>query len=148
MGEVLIDTNIFVYAYDAFDSIKQARAVETTDTLIRSGRGRISTQVLGEFVSASTRSRRQILTLQRALAEVTIMASAFHVFDVTPLIVFEAIRGVREHQLSFFDAQLWATARLNQVETIFSEDFQHGRRIEGVRFLSPLLPEFDLAAWE
>ncbi len=33
---------------------------------------------------------------------------------------------------SYFDAQIWATARLNQVPTIFTEDFTNGRRLEGV----------------
>jgi predicted nucleic acid-binding protein len=63
------------------------------------------------------------------------------------LVVLEAARGVRDHQLSYFDAQIWATARLNQVPTIFTEDFEHQRRLEGVQFLNPLLPEFALARW-
>jgi hypothetical protein len=28
--------------------------------------------------------------------------------------------------------------------TVFSEDFSHGRLIEGVRFLNPFAPTFDL----
>ena len=43
--------------------------------------------------------------------------------------------------------QIWATARLNQVPTIFTEDFTNGRRVEGVQFLNPLLPAFDLTRW-
>lgn len=68
-------------------------------------------------------------------------------FDLTPLIVLEAARGVRDHGLSYFDAQLWATARLNQVPLLLSEDFQDGCLLEGVRFLNPLVAGFDLAAW-
>jgi len=30
-----------------------------------------------------------------------------------------------------------ATAKLNQIPRVLSEDFQHGRRIEGVEFLNP-----------
>ena len=68
-------------------------------------------------------------------------------FDLTPLIVLEAARGVRDYSLSYFDAQLWATARLNQVPLLLSEDFQDGRLLEGVRFLNPLTAEFNLRAW-
>jgi predicted nucleic acid-binding protein len=49
--------------------------------------------------------------------------------------------------MSYYDAQIWATARLNQIPTIFTEDFEHARRVEGVQFLNPLLPTFDLAPW-
>jgi len=57
----------------------------------------------------------------------------------------EAGRGVRQHHLSYFDAQIWATARLNGIPTIFTEDFENGRRVEGVRFVNPLLPDFNIA---
>ena len=48
--------------------------------------------------------------------------------------------------MSYWDAQLWATARLNQVDLVLSEDFQDGRVLHGVRFVNPFAPSFDLAA--
>ena len=76
-----------------------------------------------------------------------LLADALHVFDVTRLIVLEALRGVRQHRLSCYDAQVWATARLNQVPTIFTEDFQDGQRLDGVTFVNPLVAGFDPARW-
>jgi len=141
MDQVLIDTNILVYGYDSIESMKQPRSLEVIKTMRESGRGRLSTQVLGEFVNASARDRRRLLTIERALVEAKLFADTFPVLDVTRAIVIAAIRGAREYQLSYFDAQLWATAKLNQVDTIYSEDFQHGRSIEGVRFINPLLDD-------
>ena len=147
MDEVLIDTNILIYAHQPSETVKYDRAVRAIETLITSGLGRLSAQVLGEFLSATTRGRRPILAIGDALRQATLLADAFPVFDQTHLIVLEAGRGVRDHQLSYFDAQIWATARLNQVPTIFTEDFTNARRLEGVQFLNPLLPTFDLARW-
>ncbi len=48
-----------------------------------------------------------------------------------------AMRGVREHGLSFWDALLWATVRRVGVDLLISEDFQDRRTIEGVRILNP-----------
>ncbi|MBI4635006.1 MAG: hypothetical protein HY727_01525 [Candidatus Rokubacteria bacterium] len=48
--------------------------------------------------------------------------------------------------MSYWDAQLWATARLNQVSTILTEDSTHGRVLEGIQYLNPFAPAFDLAA--
>ncbi len=59
------------------------------------------------------------------------------------MIVLEAARGVRDYQFSFWDAQIWATARLNQIPTIYSEDFNVNSAIEGVRFLNPLSDGLD-----
>ncbi len=147
MDEVLIDTNVLVYAHQPAEKGKYTRAVEVIEALVDSRQGRLSAQVLGEFMSATTRGRRPILTTDEARAQVTLLADAMPVLDVTRLIVLEATRGVSEHQLSYYDAQIWATARLNQVSTIFTEDFQEGRRLEGVRFLNPLSAGFDLEPW-
>ena len=63
------------------------------------------------------------------------------------MVVLEAGRGVRDHHLSYYDAQIWAAARLNQVPLVFSEDFQDGRVLEGVRFVNPFTPGFVLESW-
>jgi len=39
-----------------------------------------------------------------------------------------------------------AGAQLNQVPRILSEDFVHGRVLEGVQFLDPFASSFELAA--
>jgi len=54
---------------------------------------------------------------------------------------------VRDHHLSYYDAQIWATARLNQVSVVFSEDFQGRQILEGVQFINPFAPEFKLSEW-
>ena len=147
MGEVLIDTNVLVYAHQPAEAVKYAQAVRAVVALTDTGLGRLSAQVLGEFVSATTRGKRPILAMDEALAQVALLADAVPVLDVTRLIVLEATRGVRQHRLSYYDAQIWATARLNQVPTIFTEDFEDGRRLEGVQFVNPLVSGFDLERW-
>ena len=147
MGEVLIDTNILVYAHQPSEGNKHAQAVDAVEALAEARQACLSAQVLGEFVSATTRGRRPILTIAEALNQMALLADAFPVFDVTRLIALEAARCVRHHHLSYYDAQIWATAKLNQVPTVFSEDFQDGQRLEGVRFVNPLVAGFELNAW-
>ena len=54
-----------------------------------------------------------------------------------PAVVLEATRGVRAHQLAWWDALIWAAARLHEVGIVLSEDFAHDRVIEGVHFMDP-----------
>ncbi|MFW9257275.1 twitching motility protein PilT [Nostoc sp. KVJ20] len=138
-GRVLLDTNILVYIYDPLDIVKQERAIAITDQLIRSGKAVISTQVLGEFFMATTRTRRLLLTPAEALVRMRNYLAACHVVDITRLISLEAIRGVETHYFGFWDAQIWATARLNQIEEVYTEDFASGATVEGVRFTNPFI---------
>ncbi|MGE5572773.1 MAG: PIN domain-containing protein [Bacteroidota bacterium] len=144
---ILVDTNVLVYAYDRSEAPKQQRAVEVLDLLIASGKGVISTQVLSEFFNAVTRKIRMPLTIEDAMASVENHTRAWRVLDVTTFIILEAIRGVRDHQLAFWDAQIWATARLNQVPVVLSEDFASGRTLDGVLFVNPFADSFEPAAW-
>lgn len=77
----------------------------------------------------------------------TLFTRLWPIFDLTPMIVMEAGRGVRDHKLSYYDAQVWATARLNQVPIVFSEDFRDGSILEGVHFINPFSPKFLLEKW-
>jgi len=147
MAAVLVDTNVLVYAYDRGEAPKQARAIEVLAMLQVTGVGRLSTQALAEFFCAVTRGPVSRLTIAQAVEQTHWLSRSFRVLDVTPMIVLEALRGVLTRQLGYWDAQIWATARLHQVPIIFSEDFQTGRVLEGVRFVNPFASDFDIAEW-
>lgn len=59
-------------------------------------------------------------------------------------VVAEAVRGVVQHGLPYFDAQIWAAARVHRILVVLSEDFQDGRTIEGVSFRDPFARQFRL----
>lgn len=147
MPSILIDTNLLVYLYDPNSPEKQKRAELVLDHLQRLGTGCLSAQNLAEFVSAATRKLDPPLTPAQAYEQVSLLAETWQVFNLTPMIVLEAARGARDHGLAYYDAQVWAAARLNQVTTIFSEDFSVGQTLEGVRFANPFAPGFRLQDW-
>ena len=147
MAPILIDTNLLIYLFDQNQSDRQNQAIDVLDRLEVLGLGRISVQNLAEFFSVSTRKLSPPLSPAEALKQVNLFARTWPVFDLTPLIVLEAGRGVRDYQMSYYDAQIWATARLNQIATIFSENFNVGAALEGVQFINPFSPEFVLDHW-
>lgn len=147
MPAVLVDTNVLVYAYDRGEHAKQARAIAVLTHLNTLGIGRLSVQALGEFFRAVTRGARPILSVPEAARQVDHLARGWPVVDLTPLIVLEAVRGAREHRLSYWDAQMWATARLNQIPVLFSEDFGGRTVLGGVRFVNPFATGFAVGAW-
>jgi predicted nucleic acid-binding protein len=147
MTAILVDTNVLVYAYDIGEPGKQALAMDLLEQLKISGQACLSAQCLGEFFSALTRGPAPRLASADAAAQTELLANSFPVLNLTPLIVLEAIRGARAHQLSYYDAQIWAAARMNQMAFIFSEDFQDGLSLDGVKFVNPVSNRFKLEEW-
>jgi predicted nucleic acid-binding protein len=147
MAAILIDTNILVYAHDRTEPAKQARAIRVLEHLQLGGTGRLSAQVLAEFFRATTRGAAAMLAPAEAGDQVDRFARTWPVLPITGPIVLEATRGVREHQLAYWDAQVWATAHLNQISVIFGEDFNAGAALEGVRFVNPFAADFVLEDW-
>lgn len=136
-GKALIDTNVLVYAYDHSDPAKQKTAFTLLDNLVNSGSGLISGQILSEFFVTVTRKIPNPLTFEQAESRVVNFCQIWPVLQITEMIVLEAIRGVRAHRFSYWDALIWSTARLNQIGLVFSEDFTHEQSVEGVRFINP-----------
>ena len=145
MAASLIDTNVLVTAYDGSEPEKQRRALAVLDELARTGDGRLSAQVFSEFFVTVTRKIATPLTIAQAEQSLAHYGQIWPVLPVTSQVVFEAVRGVRAYQFSFWDAQIWAAARLHRIPVVLSEDFNPGAVIEGVRFVDPFGDDFELA---
>jgi len=146
MAIALLDTNVLVYIVDPEDPKKQSRAEEVMNALRANQNGRLSVQNLAEFFYTTTRKLKPPLSPRQAMEQIDRFQTLWPVFSLTPLIVTEAARAVRDYQLAYYDAQIWATARLNGVAIVLSEDFQSGRTLEGVQFVNPFADDFQLAA--
>lgn len=143
---VLIDTNVLVYAYDTDETLKCAAARQTLDRVARSGCGSVSAQVLGELYTVLVRRFSHRMPREMASEHVRDWNRTLMTYDTSAAVVLEALRGVARHKMPYFDAQIWAVARLNRIPLVLSEDFTHGRVVEGVRFADPFSPGFDLDA--
>jgi predicted nucleic acid-binding protein len=145
MSSILLDTNVLVYAFDVRQSSLQEQAKAIILKAEETATGCLSVQCLGEFFRVVTMKMQ--LPANEMFKQVEYWQSAFPVFSLTPQIVLEAARGVRDYHLSYYDAQIWASARLNQIPVIFSEDFQDRQTLEGVRFINPFADAFVIEEW-
>jgi predicted nucleic acid-binding protein len=111
------------------------------------GNGRLTSQALGEFLRATTKPPAPMLTQGQAQQQIDNLIASWTVLDTSAMVVQEAVRGVLTYHLSYYDAQVWAAARLNQVGVVFSEELAEGSSLEGVRFVNPFSDGFVLEAW-
>ncbi len=148
-AKYLLDTNVLVYCFDGSEPQKQARALDVVARVGRPGpagpSAAIPAQALAEFARVTTGRLKPPLLPDEVYGQVELYERAFPVVPLTPAIVLEAVRGLRDHGFSYYDAQIWAAARLNQLPFVLSEDFAAGSTVEGVTFVDPLAPSFDLA---
>ncbi len=147
-ARILIDSNILVYAYDASEPMKQPRAKEVLNLIQQNDIGCLSVQCLSEFFTVAIRKYQPPMAVVEAGNLVQQFVAVWQVFDLTPAVVLEALRATRRYQLHYWDALLWAVAKLNGVVTILTEDFQHNRVIEVVRYINPFHAEFTMQILE
>jgi predicted nucleic acid-binding protein len=145
-GEILLDTNILVYAFDADHPVRREKAERLIGALLEAGMPCVSSQVLGEFFSVVSRRFPAAMDAATAATHVERFAQVFRVYDCGVAVTLEALRGVVRYRMPFYDAQIWAAARLNHVPLILTEDFADGSEIEGVRFANPFAEGFGLSA--
>ena len=139
MAAVLLDTNLLVYAYvtNPSDSrVKKAKEVFERCATIRNAF--VSVQNLAEFSSVCLGEVKPQVPIAEILRALSGIETAFGVVVPSAGTVRTALLAVERHQLSFWDAMIWATAKENGIERVLSEDFSDGRAIEGVRFENPL----------
>ena len=141
----LIDTNVLIYAYDAANPFKRRRAIEVLAALARAGSGALSVQVLSEFYTNITRKPRVPLTSEQARDTSIRLCRSWHVLDLTVRTHLDAIAGVAQHGMSYWDALVWATAKQSGVPNIITEDQTHGRLIESVRYFNPFHLDFKMS---
>ena len=127
-----VDTNILIYAFTSDDPRS-----ERAEGILAAG-GTISVQVLNEFVNVSRRKQRRdwseiakILDVLKALLD-----------PARPLTmeIQEAAIGIAcDRGFHFYDSLIVSAALHAGCLILYSEDFQHGQRFEGLTIQNPFL---------
>lgn len=120
-AKYFIDTNVLLYLLSG-ETEKANRA----EAVIQTG-GTISVQVLNEFASVASRK------LKMAMPEIReILDSLRTICPVVPLTEATHATGLElaeQHSLSIYDAMIVSAAMFAGCTVLWSEDMQHGYRI-------------------
>lgn len=129
-ADVFLDTNVLVYAFSAGDR-RSERAID----LLSQG-GIVSVQVLGEFVHVGRLHRDWAEIREQLTALRQLLSDPVPVTDETHRMALDI---AEETGYGFYDSQIIAAALTANCKTLYSEDLQHGRRIEGLTITNPFL---------
>ncbi len=132
-----LDTNIFVYSFDNNAPEKQRIALQLIEMALQTERSMISSQVVQEFLSLAGRKFARPLSFKAQRAYLTTV--------LRPLCQHYPSEGFYERALdiaekagpSLYDALILTAAIECNCVYLFSEDMQHGRKIQGLTIVNP-----------
>lgn len=129
MAKPFIDSNVVLYLFSS-DTLKADRA----ESLLQSG-GLISVQVLNEVASVCLRKLK--MSWEEIDTVLETLKSTCEVLPVTLASHEKAVGLVERFQISFYDANIAATAILCGADTLFSEDLQNGMSMDSLTVVNP-----------
>ena len=133
---VFVDTNVFVYARDASEPVKQPRAAAWLAYLWQQRLGRTSIQVLSEFYVTVTRKLQPGLRPDDAWDDVTTLLT-WQPQDIDEALLRRGREIEQRHRLSWWDSLVVSAAQLQGCELILTEDLQDGAIYGTVTARSP-----------
>ncbi|MFZ5597516.1 MAG: PIN domain-containing protein [Bacillota bacterium] len=134
-----IDTNIFVYAYDTGNEIKQKPARDLIRDLWESRRGCISIQVLQELYVTMLKKVSTPMPCETLSKIISDLSEWFHhVPDAGD--VLDAIGIQQRYGISFWDAMIVNSARKTNCSVLWTEDLNSGQVYGSVKVCNPFDP--------
>ena len=129
VADAFLDTNVLLYLLSE-DTNKAGRA----EALVAAG-GTVSVRVLNEFAAVAARK------LGLTVAEIReILATIRAVCTVVPVDVEThdlALDLAEQYRLSIYDALIVASALRAACSLLYTEDFQHGQKVERLAIRNP-----------
>lgn len=129
MSKPFLDSNIVLYLLSG-DDAKADRA----QTLLEAG-GIISVQVLNEVIAVCLRKLKMPWSEIDAL--LLAVKAACQVLPLTVASHEKAVHVAKQFQLSFYDANIVASALMSGASVLLSEDMHSGMQVEGIRLQNP-----------
>lgn len=132
-----LDTNIFVYTFDATDPLRRAQAQELVETALTTRQGVISNQVVQEFLNVAL--TRFAVPLAPADCRLFLQRVLLPLWRVSPTadLYRRALDVHEQSKYSFYDSLIVAAALEARCATLYSQDLQHGRKFEFLTIIDP-----------
>jgi predicted nucleic acid-binding protein len=134
-----IDTNLFLYNLDDSESAKHTIATDIIHSALETGRSCISYQVVQECLNAGLRKAHIPLDHLLAARYLHTILIPLWKINPSPNLYQRGLELQSRYQLSFYDSLIVAAALEGGCKTLYSEDLQHGQRIDGLTIKNPFI---------
>src|SRR5580700_4297529 len=136
-GKAFLDTNVFVYSFDRADPRKANVALQLVREHAARGNGVISFQVVQEFFNVAFKSFPAAMTPEDATHYLLTVLRPFLAVESSIALYSAALTVCSRYQLSWYDSLIVAAASEANCTVLYTEDLNHGAKINGVRIENP-----------
>ena len=136
-GRFFLDTNIFVYSFDASSPKKAEQARKLIRNAIETGGGIISYQVVQEFFNVALRRFSKPMSSLDAEQYLSTTFRPLLAVHSSPALYGEALRIGARFKLPWYDSLIVASAIEGECGVLYSEDFQDGQQIGSLTLSNP-----------
>jgi predicted nucleic acid-binding protein len=137
---IFLDTNIFVYSVDAATGAKAAIADNLIRRALAEQNAWISYQVIQEFLNVALRKFQVPLPVEQARRYLTTVFRSLGVVHSSLGLFSEATEICSRHRLSWYDSLILAAATEAGCSVLYTEDLQHGAKLNGILIENPFRP--------
>jgi predicted nucleic acid-binding protein len=136
-GRFFLDTNIFVYSFDASSPKKAAQAQKLIRNALATGGGIVSYQVVQEFFNVALRRFSKPMSSLDAQQYLSTTFRPLLAVHSSPALYGEALRIGARLKLPWYDSLIVASAIEGECGVLYSEDFQDGQQIGSLTLSNP-----------
>ncbi len=136
-GRFFLDTNIFVYSFDASSPKKAAQAQKLIRNALETGGGIVSYQVVQEFFIVALRRFSKPMSSLDAQQYLSTTFRPLLAVHSSPALYGEALRIGARFELPWYDSLIVASAIEGECGVLYSEDFQDGQQIGSLSLSNP-----------
>lgn len=137
MSDDFMDSNVFVYLFDETDEHKRDIAVRLVESALHSGSASISFQVVQETLNVVTSKLASPMSVQGAKSFLDEILRPLWRVSPSPTLYNRALDVQDRYRFGFYDSLIVAAALDAGCTRLYSEDMQHGQRIEGLTIENP-----------
>jgi len=138
-GRFFLDTNVFVYSFDAGSPKKAAQSAKLIKSAIETRGGIVSYQVVQEFFNVALRRFAKPMTIADAEQYLSTTFRPLLSVHSSPALYGEALRIGARFRLAWYDSLIVASAIEGQCDVLYSEDFQDGQQFGTVVISNPFV---------
>ena len=134
-----LDSNVLIYLFDREDKKRRSIAEQLLQQAIETGSAVISYQVVQETLNVITHKVQPALTASEAQAALRdILIPLWRIMPSGGL-YHRGLEIQSRYRYSFYEAMIIAAALEAGCTCLYTEDMQHGQKVEGLTIINPFI---------
>ena len=136
-GSAFFDSNTLIYRFSPLEILKRERATELIRQAVTQGNGVVSYQVIQEVLNVGLKASKNLLTMREANLLFESFAADFEIVAWSLSLVNRALQLKERYGFQWYDSLVVSGALQAKCDVLYTEDLNHGQRIEGLVVVNP-----------